>query len=114
MYLYYGRPKDWKIEQDIRIRPHGMINSDRYIRPDAMFTRNGKYYFLEVDRTQSMSENQKKIDQYFELDSAIQKQFNHQPVIVFYTLTPLRRDKLKEMCKLKRLICEVYCKEDIR
>jgi hypothetical protein len=62
MYLFYDRPKDWKVEQEIRIKPHGMINVDRYIRPDATFTRNGRYHFLEVDRTQSMGENQKKID----------------------------------------------------
>lgn len=114
MYLYYGRPKDWRIEQQIKINPSGMSNTARYIKPDAIFTKSGAYHFLEIDRTQSMQENKKKIEQYAELDSAIHKQFNHRPVIIFYTLTSLRRDNLKSLCKQHGLICEIYSKEDLR
>ncbi|MDF2534442.1 MAG: phage protein [Bacillales bacterium] len=114
MYLYYNRPSDWKIEQEIKINPTGLINTPKFIRPDAQFTRNGIYHFLEVDRTQSMNENKNKIQQYAELDIAIQKQFKHKPVIVFYTFTPLRRDNLKAICKQHNLSCEIYAKEDLR
>jgi hypothetical protein len=114
MYIYYDRPKDWKVESKIKINPAGLSNTPRYIVPDARFTQNGVHHFLEIDRTQSMQENKKKIEQYVELDSAIQTQFNHHPIIVFYTLTPLRRDNLKNLCKQHGLVCEVYSKEDLR
>jgi hypothetical protein len=114
MYLHYGQPKDWRIEQEIKINPVGLINTIKSIRPDATFKRNGVYHFLEIDRTQSMIENKNKINQYVELDVAILKQFGHKPVIVFYTLTPLRRDNLKGLCKKQGLTCEVFSKEDLR
>jgi hypothetical protein len=114
MYLYYNRPSDWKIEHELKINPTGLSNTPKYIRPDAQFTRNGIYHFLEIDRTQSMQENKNKILLYAELDAAIQKQFGHHPIIIFYTLTPLRRDHLKAICKQHHLTCEVYSKEDLR
>ncbi|MBT2696323.1 hypothetical protein J7E79_02590 [Bacillus sp. ISL-40] len=82
--------------------------------PDATFTLKGNYYFLEVDRTQSMSDNKKKIELYSKLNPLMEKQFNQAPTLVFYTMTPLRQEKLKEICKYYKVNCRVYTKEDTK
>lgn len=114
MYFYYDKPSDWKIEQEIKINPLKLGDEPTFIRPDVIFTKGRIFYFLEIDRTQSMQENKRKIEQYSKLDSAIHQQYGNRPVIVFYTLTTLRRDHLKELCKKNGLVCEVYSKEDLR
>jgi hypothetical protein len=114
MYLYYNKPSDWMVEDTITIYATGLMMQDKYIRPDAHFKKEGRYHFLEIDRTQNMAENKKKIELYAELSVAILNQFGYQPVIVFYTLTSMRRKLLKELCEDKKLKCEVYSKEDLR
>lgn len=111
MWLYYYCPKDWRIEEPITFS-EGL--KQFVIKPDATFTLEGKYFFLEVDRTQSMADNKKKIELYSKLHPLIQQQFNHPPTLVFYTLTPLRREKLKELCNEHNVTCHVYTKDDIR
>jgi hypothetical protein len=114
MYLYYNKPSDWMVENTITIYATGLMTTDKYIRPDAHFKKDSKYHFLEIDRTQNMAENKKKIDLYTELSVAIQNQFGYQPIIIFYTLTPIRRQHLKELCNDKKLKCEVYSKENLQ
>jgi hypothetical protein len=111
MWLYYYCPRDWRIEEPITF-PEGLKN--HVLVPDATFTLEGKYYFLEVDRTQSMSDNKKKIELYSKLNPLMEKQFNQIPTLIFYTTTPLRQEKLKEICKSFKVNCRVYTKEDIR
>jgi hypothetical protein len=115
VWLYYYSPQDWRIEEPIEFKyKDGLTYVDITLIPDATFTLKGHYYFLEVDRTQSMSENKKKIDLYSKLTPLIQQQFGHSPTIVFYTLTSLRKDKLKNYCKEKNVECRVFTKDDLR
>lgn len=114
VWLYYYSPKDWRIEEPIEFKyKEGLSYVDITLIPDATFTLKGQYYFLEVDRTQSMAENKRKIELYSKLCPVMQQQFGHFPTIIFYTLTTLRKEKLKEYCKEKNVNCRVFTKEDI-
>jgi hypothetical protein len=110
IWLHYYCPKNWRTEEPITFT-EGL--SQYVIIPDATFTIEGKYYFLEVDRTQSMADNKKKIELYSKLQPLIQQQFKIPPTLVFYTLTPLRSKKLKSLCKEYEVNCLVYTKEDL-
>jgi hypothetical protein len=115
MYLYYYCPKDWRIEEAIDFQyKEGLTYVDITLIPDATFTLEGRYYFLEVDRTQSMADNIKKIELYSKLNPVMKEQFNQTPTLIFYTLSPLRRDKLKELCQSYGVTCRVYTKEDVQ
>lgn len=114
IYIYFNQPEDWVIEAGLIIRyKEGQEQKQMRVVPDARFTKNDIHHFLEVDRTQNMIENKKKIENYGKLSPIMLKQYGHQPVIIFYTLTELRRNKLKEICQLQNVKCEVYIKEDI-
>ena len=114
IYIYFKEPGDWRTEEETLFRYSvGQERKTMKIIPDATFTLNGVYHFLEVDRTQSMIENKKKIENYAKLSPVMEKQYHHKPVILFYTLTELRREKLKEICQLNQVNCQVYIKEDI-
>ena len=110
MYLYYNCPADWFVEEPVTVT-QGL--SQFVVIPDATFTLDGVFHFLEVDRTQSMSDNKKKIEQYAKLNPLIHTQFNHQPILVFYTTTPLRKEKLTSLCDSLQVKCKIYTKEDI-
>ncbi|NRD81175.1 replication-relaxation family protein [Bacillus sp. BRMEA1] len=115
MYLYYYCPKDWRIEEPIQFKyKEGFTYVDITLIPDATFTLTGNYYFLEVDRTQSMADNKKKIELYSKLNPVMKEQFNQIPTLVFYTISTLRRDKLKDLCTEYKVNCRVYTKEDIQ
>jgi hypothetical protein len=106
IWLYYYCPKDWQIEVPITIRS-GL--EQLVLVPDAMFTLEGKPYFLEVDRTQNMHKNKEKIDLYARLNPLMPDK----PTIIFYTTTELRKQKLKEYGSSKGLECRVLMKEDL-
>lgn len=115
LYLHYGCPDDWRAEEQIHFNvQQGLTMVDMKIIPDATFTVNGRYHLAEVDRTQSMADNKKKIESYGLLSPVMHLQFGHHPVIVFYTVTEIRRNKLKELCSDAGVTCEVYTKEDLR
>lgn len=115
MYIYFQQPEDWRIEEPVNFKfKEGLTYQEATIIPDATFTLNNTFHFLEVDRTQSMSDNKKKIKMYQLLSPAIEKQFKEKPILVFYTMTEHRKKRLDEFCAevgLKRLI---FTKEDLR
>lgn len=110
MYVYLGCPKEWHVEQPIRFKvQEGLMYKDMTITPDATYKIEGKLHFLEVDRTQSMKENKKKMETYRKLSPLIQQQFGYAPKVVFYSLSTVRSKKLRELMPDAR----VYAKEDI-
>ena len=114
MYIHFGMPSDWRIEERVKFK----IQVDKSLKemsivPDATFSIEGRFHFLEVDRTQSMHDNIKKIKQYALLQEAIVKQFTVKPLIVFYTVTKSRKEKLEQLCKTNNLECIVLCTDDI-
>jgi hypothetical protein len=110
IWLAYYSPKDWRIEEGMKFTDN---LKDVWLVPDATFTTEGRYHFVEIDRTQKMMENRKKIELYSKLNPLIKKQFGYEPVLVLYTISELRKNKLKEYCKELNVNCIIYQKGDL-
>jgi hypothetical protein len=106
-YVYSGLPTNWKNEMKISDGEYTLIC-------DVLFRSNGKYQFLEVDNTQKMIENRKKIEQYKGLyaNKKLEDHLKHFPTINWLTTTELRRKQLTDLCD--GLPCKVYTITDIR
>jgi hypothetical protein len=111
LFIYYEQPTPFDIEPEITIR-EGM--TQKIIKPDATFIKESRYHFLEVDRTQKMLENKKKIDHYTQLFPLIQSKYNQTPLLVFYTHSPIRKEKIIRWCKQSNLPVEVLSRDDLR
>jgi hypothetical protein len=112
VWLNYFCPKDWRTEKAIEIA----VGVSQYcVIPDADFTIEGQLYLVEVDRAQDMKKNKEKIEYYARIIPLIisSKQYPKPPVLVWYTATTTRKEKLKELCLAKGLDCRVYIKEDL-
>jgi hypothetical protein len=110
IWLHYYSPASWRIEEGMKFMD-GL--REVWLVPDATFSLKGQYHFVEVDRTQKMMENRKKIELYSKLNPLIKKQFGYEPVLVFYTISELRKNKLKEYCKELNVSCIIYQKGDL-
>lgn len=89
VYLRY-RPEYWRVEFPIKW-------ADKAIIPDAIFKRDGQFIFLEVDHTQAMAQNEKKIALYRELRETqiFQKKHAHFPTILYVTVSEYRQKNLR-------------------
>lgn len=85
------RPSFWRAEMPIKW-PGGEII------PDALY-RTDRLVFLEVDHTQPMTANAKKIEMYRALRETglFQRKFGEFPVIQYVTTTEYRRKKLRAL-----------------
>lgn len=95
LWLYFERPRDWKNEIKVSDGRETVI-------VDAMFTDDWeRRHFLEVDNTQTMIENRRKIKRYNELfnNGSIEEKLGHFPTIVWLTTTEHRRKQLKDACE---------------
>lgn len=104
VYIHFGCPVDWRNEYPIEItigqeNPFGVkfqhlnLGTKRKVICDALFTRNGYTYLIEVDNTRDMRDNKKKIESYKEV---LPKLNMNPPIICFVTQTEDRKRKLKE------------------
>lgn len=89
LFIHLGRPSSWRNEMKIEIP-----NSKVSVIPDAVFVRNKVHHFVEVDYKQSMNKNAAKVKKYQQLH-----EINPQFVLMWITLTPYRKKKLKSMSK---------------
>lgn len=101
LYIRLGMPKDWEVEREVEWGENKLI-------PDARFTRKNEYHFVEVDNKQTMATNIEKITKYKELSLAIFKQYEYHPVLIWYTLSEVRKKKLHDLCKKHGLKFVVY------
>jgi hypothetical protein len=106
-YIYMGYPHDW--ENEIKIGDGTFT-----IVCDSYFKKDGKYHFLEVDSTQKMAINKKKVEQYKGLmrEGKIANHLGHFPKLMWLTTTELRRKQLTLLCK--GISYAVYTINDIR
>ena len=101
MYIKLGMPSDWKKEYPIKFGNETII-------ADAMYRENGVFHFVEVDNVQAMKTNYEKIKKYRELSTLIKKQYNHVPVLIWYTLSETRKVKLHDACVKNGLKFKIY------
>lgn len=101
LYIKLGMPNQWYKERPIKWGENKMI-------PDATFKKSGEYHFVEIDNKQQMRTNLDKIKKYKELSAVIFKQFNHTPTIVWYTLSDVRKEKIKEACEKAGIKFVIY------
>jgi hypothetical protein len=112
VYIHYGCPKTWEVERKVAFTP--AVGNEKYVRPDARFIHEEKWHFLEVDRTQSMGENKKKLENYAEVSPVMKYDLGHKPVIIFYTLKESREKHIKALCQQLNLDCVVFLPYDLR
>lgn len=102
LFILLGQPDDWKKEFPVK------RNGEVYLIPDAMFTRHGIYHFVEIDNTQTMKTNLEKIKKYKELFIGMEKQFKHKPELIWYSLSPIRKEKLRAACEKAGIKFKIY------
>ncbi len=102
LYIKYGMPEDWKKEVPIR------RNGEILLIPDAIFTLDGEYHFVEVDNMQVMSKNYEKIKKYKEVSRMIFREFKHHPTVIWYTLSDSRKEKIKTFSNRIGVKCRLY------
>ncbi len=92
LYIKLGMPDDWKKESQI------MLNGEVLLISDASFKKGNRYYFVEVDNKQSMRTNYDKIKKYSKLFKLVFRQHKYHPTLIWYTLSDVRKNKLKKAC----------------
>ncbi|GAA0313912.1 hypothetical protein GCM10008967_00520 [Bacillus carboniphilus] len=113
-FIYLGCPQNFEIEREIVMKlKEGNTHREEIIRCDALYKKEEVMYFLEVDRTQSMSENKKKIERYKKASDIIKKKFSNSPVIVFYTGSKIRKINIEKNLEKTGLKYEIYSREEI-
>jgi len=108
IYIFYHYPADWKDEARTRWTEGGKEYS---IVSDARFTYHDQKYFLEVDIQQKMMENRRKIGKYAYLFRFLQRR-GVEPILIWYTVSNVKKQQLEKWCREYGLPCEVLCKQD--
>ena len=101
LYIRLGMPKEWYKERPVKWGDNKLI-------PDVTFKRNGEFHFVEIDNRQTMKTNEEKIKKYKELSHVIFQQYNHKPTIIWYSLSEVRKKKLKQLCEKYSIKYRIY------
>jgi len=88
LYIKLGMPPTWKIERPIT------WNGNR-LTPDAYFTKQNKYHFVEIDNLQSMQNNYDKIEKYRDLFQAMYRKYKYHPTLIWCSNSEVRKNKIK-------------------
>jgi hypothetical protein len=107
VYIHFQCPYDWEIEHTLSaaveapssfgISFQGLsLSNKKTVICDAVFKRNGYFYLIEVDNTQDMKVNKKKIEKYREVLPTYKAET---PFLYFFTQTEARKKKLEEWLK---------------
>ena len=101
MYIKLGMPSDWKKEYPVKFGTETII-------ADAMYQEKGVFHFVEVDNVQTMKTNYDKIKKYKQLFELIKRQYNHVPILIWYSLSDTRKSKLQDACVKNGLKFKIY------
>ncbi|MEC0266715.1 replication-relaxation family protein [Paenibacillus anseongense] len=106
VYIAY-KPDYWRVETPLKW-------ADKSIIPDAVFKNNNSYVFLEVDHTQSIAANERKIELYKELrdSGGFQRKYGAFPMIMYVTVNEHRQKRLRGL--LDGFKAEVLLVNDIK
>lgn len=101
------RPEYWRPEYSVKW-------DGKQIVADALFRKDGAFTFVEVDLTQSMAANERKIAAYRELRDTgrWQARYGEFPAILYVTTTEHRRTRL--MAALSGMKAEVLIFNDLK
>lgn len=121
VYLYFNCPVDWKTEYptEMEVKVPSTIEmkikglkpiSKKKIVSDAAFIRNGYLHLIEIDNTRNMTDNKKKIDLYAEVIPSIKQ---YVPILLFFTVSEVRKKKLEAWCKGKGFRYQIKTFEEI-
>jgi len=102
LYIKLGMPADWQKEVKLN------MNGELFLVADAMYSKNGINHFVEIDNQNTMNNNAEKIRKYKELFNAIFNQFKHHPVLIWYTLSDVRKEKLNDLCSRQGIKFKIY------
>lgn len=108
IYIFYHYPRDWQIECPVTWIDDG---KDYRLISDARFTYEGKLYFVEIDVQQKMIANRQKIKKYASLFRVILQEKIGKPVLLWYTVSEMRKRQLEIWCNEQRIVYEVLCKQ---
>jgi hypothetical protein len=106
IYIFYHRPSDWKIECPTDWKENG---KEYQLISDARFAYHDMIYFVEVDVQQKMTVNKQKIKKYTSL-FRVMNQKGMDPILLWYTVSEVRKERLEKWCKEYGVPCEVLCK----
>lgn len=106
-YFHIGCPSQWNNEKKVTDEKVTIVT-------DAIFVKDSKYHFVEIDNTQTMSQNKLKIERYKQLfnNGIFTKQFGYFPLLHIVTTNKSRVRRFKEMCD--SLPVMVYLIDDIK
>lgn len=102
LFIKLEMPETWKKEVPVK------KGNDVLLIADAMFKRDGRFYFVEVDNVQTMRTNYDKIKKYKELSSMIYEQYQHTPVLIWYSLSEVRKKNLEKACEKQGVKFKIY------
>lgn len=102
LYIRLGMPSDWTKEAKI------VINGEVTLISDARFLHAGKYYFVEIDRAQSMRKNSDKIKRYADVFMTIKNTHGYTPQLIWYTLSDVRKERLAGVCNKEGIRYKIY------
>ena len=100
LWMHLKRPYSWQNEAKIKV-------GDTSIVCDALFNQKGVTVFVEVDITQPMINNRKKIDRYKKIKELTDQPFH----VVWITEIESRKPKLTELSA--RLTGRIYTLKEI-
>jgi hypothetical protein len=104
LFIGYRFPPTWKNEVNLKVEDVATIVCD------ATFTIGEKRYIIEVDHTQKMNANKKKIEKYRKIiDAGV---FPTPPVFAWVTTTEYRRKQIKKLCE--GLDTQIYIASEIK
>ncbi len=104
LYIAYGQPATWKNE--IKLAVKGITS----VICDALFVENNRYFIIEVDHTQKMSVNRRKIKKYQQLMTG--GAFKIPPSFIWITTTEYRRKQLEKLHE--GLDCRIFTVQDFQ
>lgn len=101
-YIEVGMPSTWRKEVPIN------VEGELFLIADAMYSIGNDQYFVEVDNVQTMRTNYDKIKKYKELSDIIYKHNNRHITLVWYTLSKVRKEKLRKECERHGVKYKIY------
>lgn len=106
----YLKPKGCQIEQPIKNSKGEIL-----IKPDALFQFN-QWVFVEIDNTQKMIENKRKIERYGKIQKSniLKHAMGYFPQLIFLTQSEYRKARLSQTCKENNLQHKIYLINDIK